>query len=508
MNNAALRTLLGVLVALSTTAVVHAQAGTDAPADEGAADVAGPAGTDEEVAAEPEPEVAEPEPEVAEPEPEVAEPEPEVAAPATTRTSSEGAGGLGRAEERTERTVEDDLEAAEREASGEDTAATPRRRRGGGEGGGEGDDELDVGDSTADRLATANPTFGVPWSMPTFASISMTLRTLDEDGQLSYNPNVGTFLSVRPRWNFSPALSVGYRQDLSVQLTQGELTHTTRELQFGDARFDVTYMLPFRPGGLMFIPSAQVRLPASKFSRVANRRLGLGPQLIVMRANPLLGGFITGFQFNYIGWIANGTNPRYSDDAFGTERSIYGDGSGDACRGLTSAGGQELGKCNVGFQDALNARHAVVLAAFATLIPFNGFQVNASFAAIPAVNPGVREDVCFDPDDVTGAMGVHCVGEDNSRDHVNWTTSFAVSVGYDVQSWLTVTLGYSTTSIHPRPRGTQDNVFWNELSNISLGLQFRPSALYSQIQSDNAEEENGDEDGEEDEDDRSEQNIQ
>ncbi len=79
-----------------------------------------------------------------------------------------------------------------------------------------------------------------------------------------------------------------------------------------------------------------------------------------------------------------------------------------------------------------------------------------------------------------------------SRD---WTTSYSMSVGYDVATYMTRSIGYSTTAIQPASDGSIEKMFFNELSTFSLGLQFRPSAFYVHVTRDEEEEEDAEEEG-------------
>ncbi len=479
MRNASLRILLGVLIATLSMATAQQASAQDEGADPGnnvgapgAPTV--PAEAPPAVPSEIEEELEEEAEAAADPEPEVSEPEPEVSAPVTA-PAGESADELGVAETR----VEDDLRAAEGE--GEEAATpTPRRRRGGPAS--DGEEEL----STSSRLASANPTAGLPWSAPFTFSPSLTVRTLTPEGQLTYNPNVSTWYSIRPRWNFTPALSLGFRQDLSVQLTASEITHNRREMQWGDSRFDLTYQLPWKPGGLLLIPSLNLWVPSSKFSRVMNRYAGMGATMLIMRANPVLNGFITGIQLGYLGWAGGSNTPTIREDGE--------NGAPVNCRGANSTGATELGRqCNPDAGDALANKHTLTLAIFGTLIPADGWQINLSFVALPARNYDLAE-ACLGGDVVT-ANGEQLCLEENNDNHWNWTTSYSMSVGYDVAPYMTLSLGYSTTAIHPDSDGSIEKMFFNEFSTFSLGLQFRPSAFYVHVTRD--EEEDAEEEGEE-----------
>ncbi|MEM1283230.1 MAG: hypothetical protein AAGG81_06720 [Chlamydiota bacterium] len=58
---------------------------------------------------------------------------------------------------------------------------------------------------------------------------------------------------------------------------------------------------------------------------------------------------------------------------------------------------------------------------------------------------------------------------------------------YDVLPYMTVGFSYSTLAFYPDSDGGLENFFYNENSQFSLSLQFRPSALANQLRSARAE---------------------
>ena len=440
--------LLACLLAFGLAAPALAQTGEgDTPAEGAAPDAPETAAPDEAPAEEPEPEVSEPEPEVSEPEPELAAPRP---------ADAEDADALGDAA--TTPSVEEDLEAAASE--GDDTARRPgeteaqRRRRLG---------ASERPEGTADRLASANPTAGLPWSIPTIISPSLSVRSFMRDSQLTYDPQFTTFFSMRPRWNFTPDFSVGLRQDLTVQFTESNITTTTRELQWGDAQFDATYTLPVHPGGLSFITALTGRFGTSQFSRGMERRFAPGGRVLVLRPTPVAGQvLILGGGMSYFTWL-------------GGNSSIVPRDGGFPCSVVGDSGVQGVSSCPVdGARTAVANQHQVSFGVFGTLVFLQTYQLNFSFTAIPAKNYDL-ERLTIDRD-VTTENGEPLVVEGRGGEW-NWTTSFSVSVGHDFASWVTLSLGYNTLAIHPDSDGGVENVFLNEFTTLALTAQFRPSAL-------------------------------
>lgn len=441
-------------------------------------------------AATPAEEVAEPEPEVSdEPEPEVSEPEPEV-------SDGGGADELGRAA--AEPSVEEDLAEATTETSeGTTTGEGTRRRRRGG------DAEGDVEEASAEnRLASANPTAGLPWSMPMVYTNTITARTLRPRGQLTYNPYWNMNLSVRPRWNFTPALSIGLRQDVDLELTDSGLatayanpTNGNYELYPQDTRIDLTYSQGLGSTGILLIPSMQVRLPISPFSRGAGRVFGLAPNFLLLRPSPTenAGVFIPGVALGYVYWITttNVGNVRRSDGGSvpdETDEIVVGDARTSArCAATGSQGGiADGGDCEDGTS---TGQHQLALTLFNTWVPGGGVNISVFYSGI-WLKGAPLQTACLDTEQVVTASGESLCVEDGSDTKWRIFGQFGISVGYDITPYLTATLSYSTLAIHPDSDGNGiENPIWNENTTLGLSFQFRPSALAAKLRAERAEQE-------------------
>ena len=477
--------LLGVLV---PAAGAHAQAepGDSTPGDtpeapvepDGPADAApdeledeleteGEAEPEPEVS-EPEPEVSEPEPEVSEPEPEVSEPEPEVSEPAPSdplpgeEALGEGGGALGSAADAP--ALEPEPEVSD-EAEPDPMAAD-----------GDGDDGPDT-PSTADRLASPNPVVGgVKWSMPLVWSQSMTVRSLNEDAQTTFDPTYSWNFSARPRYIFRPNLTFGARLDVAVELTTNNFG---QRFAFNDLTLDATYTLKQRPAGFMFVTAGTLRLPTSELSRASNRIIQPGARLTTIRPIPVLKGLIVGGGLAYSYWI-NATNvaderrdqPSFPCSVGGTE------------------GSQQLDDCTG--TGTGNIEHTFSASLFATLIPISHLNLNLGFTSIWTRNADLAGG-CID-----GVVGPPVPGSpcppgavfsgDNSDTKWGSITSFGFSVGYDILSYLTVSVGMSTLAFHPNVDGDRiENPFFNEKSVFFLSAQFRPAGLYAERHPANAD---------------------
>ena len=410
--------------------------------------------------AEPEPEVSEPEPEVSEPEPEGSEPEPELSQPAPElggeapgeEVLGEGGGALGSAADapalEPEPEVSDEVEAAPE-----------------GEGDGDGPDNP----STADRLASPNPVVGgVKWSMPTIFSQSMTVRTLNEGSQTTFDPTYSWNFSVRPRYIFRPNLTFGARLDTSVELTTNNFG---QRFAFNDLTLDATYTLKQRPAGILFVTAGTLRLPTSELSRQSRRVLQPGGRLTLIRPIPVLQGLIVGGGATYSYWINNSNvrgNPRPLQDNFPCLTGAPGDQGAENCPG---AG---LG----------NIEHTFGASLFATLIPVSHLNLNLFFAANWSRNANLAAgcvEVFGPPQPDSGCPDGFERFDETSPTKWNVLTSFGVSIGYDVFSYLTLSVGMSTLAFHPNVDGDRvENPFFNEKSAFFLSAQLRPAGLYAE----------------------------
>ncbi|MBO6935131.1 MAG: hypothetical protein JJ863_09145 [Deltaproteobacteria bacterium] len=454
---------------------------------------------------EPEPEVSdEPEPEVSdEPEPEVSdEPEPEVSdegedeegetegpgeitGPEVVHPPESAAGATGAVTTPAPTTqaaaagapVEDAAEDMQEE---EAAAGGGAAGAGGGEDGEGGPGEQD----TADRLAQANPNSGLPWALPINFSQTFTVGLYADQYDLTKNPTYGWSLSAIPRYNFSNGLSLGLRIPLSIEWTEADFTTGNRYLWWGDLQFDATYTLPWKPGGTLIIPSALVSVGTSPISRGAERYVGPGGRLLLIKPIPVLGGLILGGGMSYTYW-AGGQNGAVSTrgavrggtDALPCELAISpGTSSGTGFQSNSSS------DCNVVPGTATPIRHVVSAGIFGTLIPAAGWQINLSYTAIWNKGDGVGTDC------VQTLSGLVCLG-DESPTHWRQLTSFSFSFGYDVTSYMTVTAGYSTLAFHPDSEGTRaENMFFNENTQVNLAVQFRVDGFVVELNKEEAAE--------------------
>ena len=336
-------------------------------------------------------------------------------------------------------------------------------------------DAEEGGTSTADRLAQANPNSGLPWALPINFTQNLSVWTLSRSAGQTYNPTYSWSFSIIPRWNFESGISVGVRQNLDIEWTDSDITTNNRQLWWGDTQLDVTYTLPWKPLGTLIIPSFLLSAPTSFISRAAERYIGPGGRLLLIKPVGILGGLILGGGASYTYWAGarNGLNRSESD--FPCERA-----------GAPGVRGQSDPNCGV-VDSNTPVRHVLSAGVFATLIPAAHWQINLSYTAIYNKGDSTGVDCIFID------SGEVCVDDNSANRHWRTISSFGFSVGYDVTSYMTLSLGYSTLAFYPDSEGGLENPFYNENTQISLGLQFRVDGLVVELKADDEEEATGEE---------------
>jgi len=356
--------------------------------------------------------------------------------------------------------VEEAAADAQGEAQGEAEAPTEGRRR-------RAAAEIEEQD-TADRLAQANPNSGLPWALPINFTQQLGVGTYADRYDLTNNPTYSWAFSAIPRYNFDNGLSLGIRVPLSIEWTQSDITTGNRYLWWGDIQLDATYTLPWKPGGTLVILSGLLSAGTSPISRGAQRYFGPGGRLLLIKPVPVLGGLILGGGASYTYWAGR------HDAAVRTRGGVRGGADELPCQLAVSPGSAGGSATSGSSQDCgvvpgtnTPIRHVVSVGFFSTLIPAAGWQINLSFTGIWNKGDNLDESC------VQTLSGLVCLGDSSENDHWRQLTSFGFSVGYDVTSYTTLTLGYSTLAFHPDSPGGPENMFFNELTTVNLGLQFR-----------------------------------
>jgi len=371
------------------------------------------------------------------------------------------------------------VEDAAEDVQEEEAAAAPagqRRRRGA-----DGDRDAPEEPGTADRLAQANPNSGLPWALPINFSQQFTVGLYAPQYNLTKNPTYAWAFSAIPRYNLDNGLSIGLRIPLSIEWTDSDFAAGDRYLWWGDLQADATYPLPWKPGGTMIIPSLLLSAGTSPISRGARRYVGPGGRLLFIKPLPILGGLILGGGASYTYWAGSG------QEGVSPRGRVRGDNQSFECQRSLQDGFTRSAPCDVVPGTNTPIEHVVSAGLFGTLIPAAGWQINLSFTAIWNKGGGVGED-CVEIE-----SGIVCLGDNSANDHWRQLTSFGFSFGYDVTSYMTMTLGYSTLAFHPDSEGGAESMFFNENTQVNLALQFRVDGMVVALRAMADEEEGSDE---------------
>lgn len=307
--------------------------------------------------------------------------------------------------------------------------------------------------SAASRAQSVNPTAeGLSWEVPVSFAQSYNLRGFRRDSQLTYDPTYTWTLSVSPRWNVRERVSLGARQDMTLELTESDITTRQRQVWLDDTRLDVRYTMEARPGDVTLTWLGLLRVPTSLVSQGARRSLNLGGGLLAIRPVDVLSGLVFYGLVTYRAWLSSSDVVRTRRrDAYACDLS--GVGSTSACE---QAGGVTT---TIG---------TLSLVGQALLIPKPRWTLTLALA-LDVSHAHRLSEACVTVD--TSPEPV-CLG-DAARNHIRTLTEFSASVGYDFRDYLTLTLAYVTLAYHPDFDGARDHVVWNELTTLSLTLSFR-----------------------------------
>lgn len=354
--------------------------------------------------------------------------------------------------------------------------------------------------SAAERAASVTGGQGLPWVFPISWTHNLSVRTLAPNSQLTYNPFYSWSFAASPRWIFSPVFSIGARMTLDVELTDSNSTVEPRDLEWGDLQLDATFALPWRPGGISISPTIALRLPTSNSSRGQSRALGPTVRLLLIKPWSVLQGLVTGVSMGLTGWVHHdsprlraGTAGADFDTALSTTPGFQlADGGGDfssaydrVCRTIEDGESSTSGRNCIGSNQT---RIQFSLSLFASLIPVKGFAINLSYAWI-YLRRGQLADQTIGRDQ--GVITENPDGlqlGDNSRQHHTHISQFSLGVSYDFTPYFTMGLSYNTLAFYPDSDGSLENFFYNENSQFSLSLQFRPAALVRVIRQNRDEE--------------------
>lgn len=367
---------------------------------------------------------------------------------ASDAASSEGAAALGTSSTALE---PGDLEAEEAAASGE----------------GEG------GEAAAEEEQAAREPF--PWRNSFFSwTHGVTPNSFFRDAQLSYNPNYYWAFNLAPRWYLDPQTFFFLSETLLYELTDDDSSQYNHDLQLSDLIVELRRTEAWE--GFIFIPALRVILPASKSSQAAERYFGLAGGLTAVRVIPEAAGLTFAAIGRYQYWFAGRNVPvtmgRFPGDTtvitpgLPQQQAIDGVGSYadaptiDQASGLTSA------------------RHQITAGLTINLSPFSGFTISAAAFWLSQEGHGLGA-ACYH---AATSAEPDCL-PDNSATHWRHFTSLSLTLAYDVQTWLNLSVGWSN-SYSLAPFFAQDGSVlgpFNPDNNFFLTATVQIDALYEAI---------------------------
>jgi len=321
--------------------------------------------------------------------------------------------------------------------------------------------------TTAERISSPNPTTkGVPWSFPLFWDQTLTVRSFDQNAQLTYSPNYTWWFTAAPRWLFNDQHSIGLTETVSIEWTDSadvefnRLGFYSREALWSDLRLDYLYSVPGRPGGFMFFAAVDLRFPTSRFSRSRDRYFSPGIRFTASRPFAVLQGMQLGLTTAFWGWFA-GSNVVLAPDDILPCRIAPGPGgiaTVDTCGGATAS-----------------IKTTTRLTGFWTFVPVDRLALALGFTALWAQVNDLAVGC------VQTATGEFCVDEEGGTGRWRTFTNFRATIGYDIRRWLTIGLSYDVWAQHPDSDGGRENPLFNENSRLIITLTFRADGLYASV---------------------------
>ncbi len=384
---------------------------------------------------------------------ETEETEPEETAPAETESAP----------------AEPEAEQAPTAESGGSLAAPTGDGDGEGEGEGEAapaDDEAAAEEAQAARepLAWRNSFF--TWTH------GITPNTFLRDAQLSYNPTYYWSFSLTPRWYLAPTTFFWVNQSLSWELTDDDgSAANNREPQLSDTLIEIRHTIPWE--GFIFIPAARLGLPASKLSQTAQRYFLLGVGGTAVRVIPEAWSLTIGVVAAYRYWFAGTNTPQLRNPIPGTtevhvpfsQRPPTVDGVPEEPQSISQA------------SSLTSVRQQILLALTLNVTPLPGFNVSLAGFWVSQEGHGLGGASYG----VDTSPSVETIG-DQSATHWRHAYYLSLSLAYDVQPWMNVSVGWgSATVVTPLFTGNQVTSPFNPDNNFFLSTTFQIDGIYEAV---------------------------
>ncbi len=290
----------------------------------------------------------------------------------------------------------------------------------------------------------------------------LTANTLAPDAQLTYNPTYYWYFLLQPRWYLDRQNFLVLSQGLSIEWTDADSTTTQREPQLGDTTFELRHTESLE--GFVFIGSARLAAPVSTFSQAADRVLGTGLGLTVVRVFPELASLTFALSGSARHWFALTNVP--------TTNALSGAAGQFACAsGTIASGGCDQIGDGTTERDRLTGGLTVSVSPIPELTFTTQYFMTTAYGheLAPAANPG---------------LGGPTTLPDGSATHWRPAQYWAASVAYDVVGWLNLSIGYQSASSFTglyNPNGSVRNPFYNADAELYLGANITFDTLIEDL---------------------------
>ena len=292
---------------------------------------------------------------------------------------------------------------------------------------------------------------GSPWALSTISySNSLSLTSLDQSEELTYNPQYTMQLQLNPTYRFGQIGLLSVNLSLLQELTNSDVTTRRRELQ----ATDTTVAFRSRPwafgaSGLSAVAGLSAALPTSPWSQ-AQTMIAAFAGNASLRWAPGSWLFL-GYQFNLQRRLYRYTtgaieSPRVSECAFSEE----------GCAAFLSSGVRN---------PAWVSTHVL----FAASNPLPWLSLGASVAWITShLYPTAEsEEVSFTPQESSDERGF---------------TSYGLEVAAQPHSTFEVAIQANTFNPQLRPGGGYYPPFFNRFTAFALQLRYRPANTLSRTE--------------------------
>lgn len=282
--------------------------------------------------------------------------------------------------------------------------------------------------------------------------------SFDRSMDLTYNPAYVMSWAFRPRWYLYDSLSARLDFSVELELTDSDWTQSKYEPTISDIGLGFVY------SNFYTIPVAELKLsggvwfnfPSSKMSQARTLYLGLAPTFSIRRDFDVLSGITLTYSFRYTKNFNRYTGPVSDAEQFPCPLNL-----------------DDRTECfNMGSRNP-------------SMSFSNSFALDIYFldqlyfsASVGIINSLLYPVADASVDTLTGPVTVD--EDENNTDH-RGSMSYALEVGYDVLSYLTLALGVSTVTPQLGDDGSYRAPFVNRYSNVYFDIALSVDGLVTAL---------------------------